>query len=102
MEIRRVGSQPSGKGPAEYFTGMVLMDPLFGPSDSARWNGVSVTFATQRSILPTATKARSAVRRGLRLPSRRLCSARLRDGADVVGQPAFLRPTIIRAGSWPR
>ena len=29
MEIKRSGSQPSGKGPAEYFTGTVRIDPLF-------------------------------------------------------------------------
>jgi hypothetical protein len=29
MEIKRSGSQPSGKGPAEYFAGTVRVDPLF-------------------------------------------------------------------------
>ena len=29
MEIKRNGSQPSAKGPAEYFTGAVRIDPLF-------------------------------------------------------------------------
>ncbi|RYJ01680.1 MAG: cupin domain-containing protein, partial [Acetobacteraceae bacterium] len=27
MEIKRAGSQPSGKGPAEWFTGTVRIDP---------------------------------------------------------------------------
>jgi quercetin dioxygenase-like cupin family protein len=36
MEIKRSGSQPSGKGPAEYFTGTVRIDPLFTPPDPAR------------------------------------------------------------------
>ena len=31
MEIKRSGSQPSGKGPAEYFTGTVRIDPLNDP-----------------------------------------------------------------------
>jgi len=31
MEIKRVGSQPSGKGPSEWFTGTVRIDPLFNP-----------------------------------------------------------------------
>lgn len=44
MEIQRSGSQPSGKGPAEYFTGMVRIDPLFHPPDPARAFGASVTF----------------------------------------------------------
>jgi hypothetical protein len=29
MEIKRSGSQPSSKGPAEWFTGGVIIDPLF-------------------------------------------------------------------------
>ena len=44
MEIRRSGSQPSGKGPGEYFTGTVRLDPLFQANDPARANGLSVTF----------------------------------------------------------
>ena len=44
MEIKRNGSQPSGKGPAEWFTGTVRIDPLFQPTDPARANGSSVTF----------------------------------------------------------
>ena len=41
---RRIGSQPSGKGPAEYFTGTVRIDPLFQAPDPARVAGASVTF----------------------------------------------------------
>ena len=44
MEIKRNGSQPSGKGPAEYFTGTVRVDPLFRTSAPARTVGASVTF----------------------------------------------------------
>ncbi len=44
MEIKRSGSQPSGKGPAEYFTGTVRVDPLFEAPDPARARGASVTF----------------------------------------------------------
>lgn len=44
MEIRRSGSQPSAKGPAEYFTGTVRIDPLFQAKDPARAVGNSVTF----------------------------------------------------------
>src|SRR5438876_4090024 len=44
MDIKRSGSQPSGKGPAEYFTGAVRTDPLFEAPDPARVVGVSVTF----------------------------------------------------------
>ena len=44
MEIKRIGSQPSAKGPAEWFTGTVRMDPLFNPAEPGRVAGVSVTF----------------------------------------------------------
>jgi quercetin dioxygenase-like cupin family protein len=44
MEIKRSGSQPSGKGPEEYFTGTVRIDPLFNPPAPARAFGASVTF----------------------------------------------------------
>jgi quercetin dioxygenase-like cupin family protein len=44
MEIKRSGSQPSGKGPADYFTGTVRVDPLFHAPDPARAVGASVTF----------------------------------------------------------
>jgi quercetin dioxygenase-like cupin family protein len=44
MEMRRNGSQPSGRGPAEYFTGIVRIDPLFESPDPARARGASVTF----------------------------------------------------------
>jgi len=44
MDIKRSGSQPSGKGPAESFTGAVRIDPLFQAPDPARAVGSSVTF----------------------------------------------------------
>lgn len=44
MHIRRSGSQPSAKGPAEYFTGEVRVDSLFEPPAPARVLGASVTF----------------------------------------------------------
>ena len=44
MEIKRSGSQASGKGPADYFTGTVRIDPLFNPPAPARAFGASVTF----------------------------------------------------------
>jgi len=44
MDIKRNGSQPSGKGPDEYFTGTVRIDPLFEAPDPARVRGGSVTF----------------------------------------------------------
>ena len=44
MEIKRIGSQPSGKGPEEYFTGQVRIDPLFAPPEPARVAMALVTF----------------------------------------------------------
>ena len=44
MEIKRIGSQPSGRGPAEWFTGTVRIDPLFGATAPARAAGKAVTF----------------------------------------------------------
>ena len=44
MDIKRSGSQASGKGPAEYFTGTVRVDPLFNSPAPARVMGASVTF----------------------------------------------------------
>ena len=42
--ISRAGSQPSVKGPAEYFTGNVRIDPLFTAKDAAQFSGAYVTF----------------------------------------------------------
>jgi quercetin dioxygenase-like cupin family protein len=44
VEIKRAGGQPSGKGPAEWFTGTVRIDPLFSPPEPAQVTGGLVTF----------------------------------------------------------
>ena len=44
MDIKRNGSQPSTKGSAEYFTGVVRIDPLFAANAPARAAGNAVTF----------------------------------------------------------
>ncbi len=44
MEIKRSGSQPSGIGPADWFSGQVRIDPLFAAPEPARVRGASVTF----------------------------------------------------------
>ena len=44
MQIKRSGSQPSAKGPADWFTGTVRIDPLFQGNSPARAFGASVTF----------------------------------------------------------
>jgi quercetin dioxygenase-like cupin family protein len=44
MEIKKCGSRPSARGPEEYFTGTVRVDPLFEAPDPARARSASVTF----------------------------------------------------------
>jgi quercetin dioxygenase-like cupin family protein len=44
MDIKRSGTDPSGKGPAEWFTGAVRIDPLFSPPEPSRAAGALVTF----------------------------------------------------------
>ena len=44
MEIKRNGSEASGRGPGEYFTGAVRVDRLFEAPEPARVVGASVTF----------------------------------------------------------
>src|ERR1700753_4472344 len=44
MEIKRVGSQPSGKGPADWLTGAVRIASIFQAPDPARAVGATVTF----------------------------------------------------------
>ena len=44
MDIKRNGSQPSSKGPADWFTGTVRIDALFQAHDPARAVGACVTF----------------------------------------------------------
>jgi quercetin dioxygenase-like cupin family protein len=44
MDITRAGSQPSGKGPSEWFTGTVRIDPLFSAPALARAASAAVSF----------------------------------------------------------
>ena len=44
MEITRIGSRPSSKGPEDWFTGSVRIDPLFQPNDARRGAAATVTF----------------------------------------------------------
>jgi hypothetical protein len=43
MDIKRTGSRPSGRGPAEYFTGYVRIDPLFDALEPARARGARMS-----------------------------------------------------------
>ncbi|MDX8491781.1 cupin domain-containing protein [Mesorhizobium sp. VK22B] len=44
MDILRAGTRPSGRGPADWFTGTVRINPLFNPFDAGRAQGAQVTF----------------------------------------------------------
>ncbi|MCZ7471619.1 cupin domain-containing protein [Agrobacterium sp. O3.4] len=44
MEILRAGTRVSAKGPEDWFTGTVRIDPLFNPFDAERVQGAQVTF----------------------------------------------------------
>lgn len=44
QKIIRNGSQPSAKGPAEYFTGTVRLDTMFAAEEPGRATGAVVTF----------------------------------------------------------
>ncbi len=44
MEIKQSGTRPSAKGPEDWFTGTVRIDPLFDVAEPGRVNGASVTF----------------------------------------------------------
>src|SRR5438034_2495491 len=44
MDIKKAGSQPSAKGPSDWFTGSVRIDPLFQAPGPALVQGASVTF----------------------------------------------------------
>jgi quercetin dioxygenase-like cupin family protein len=44
MNIHRIGSRPSTKGPADWFTGTVRIDPLIDAAEPARVGSAAVTF----------------------------------------------------------
>lgn len=96
MDIKRSGSQPSGKGPAEYFAGTVRVDPLFEAHDPARALGVSVTFepgARQSALFYVDAYARVrsgaravAAHQGRRRPSDSMTHQGAHKGAKVTSR----------------
>lgn len=79
MEIKRSGSQPAGKGPADYFAGSVRIDPLFQAPDPARVLGASVTFE------PGARPLRRRPRRRAELGLSGRCELREKRKAGKAG-----------------
>ena len=59
LDIKRNGSRPSGKGPAEYFTGTVRIDPLFAAHGPARACGGAAS-PSSPAPAPPGTPIRSA------------------------------------------
>ena len=76
MEIKRVGTQPSAKGPSEWSTGTVRIDPLFQAPDPALVQGAGVTFE------PGARTAYGTRIHSVRLSSSRRGVAARNGGAD--------------------
>ena len=80
MELKRAGSQPSMKGPQEWFTGTVRIDPLNAPPPPARVSCAAVTFE------PNARTAWHTHPLGQTL---RTCAARRR--SDALAMSSGLR-----------
>ena len=104
MEIKRNGTQAAIQGPADWFTGMVRIDPLFLQTEEpARATGASVTFEPGartawhthplgQTLIVTAGRGRVQREGG---PIEEICSgdvawyhARLDDYNEWQGQPA--------------
>jgi quercetin dioxygenase-like cupin family protein len=66
MEIKRSGSQSSTRGPADWFTGNVRIDPLFKAAEPAHVRGASVTFEPGARNGVAYASARSNVNRYFR------------------------------------
>ncbi len=77
MDIKRAGSQPSGKGSADWFTGAVRIDPLCQTQAPARVNAAKVTFEAGARTARRAAAADPIDRFASRAPLRtRIASAR--------------------------
>jgi quercetin dioxygenase-like cupin family protein len=62
LSLARAGTQPSQKGPAEYFTGSVRIDPLFQATESTQASGAYVTFeAGARSAWHTHPRGQTLI-----------------------------------------
>jgi hypothetical protein len=70
LEIKRAGTQPSAKGPSDWFTGTVRIDPLFQASDPSLVQGASVIFEPG-SLAYTPVRPNADCHRRLRLGSAR-------------------------------
>ena len=107
MEIRRSGSQPSGKGPGEYFTGAVRIDPLFEAPDPARIRGAASTSSrgthSMAFPIPGTTKL-ARLEENIAAAARELTADDLReiesDASKITVQGDTL-PRKAGAHAWP-
>jgi hypothetical protein len=63
MDIKRSGSRPSGKGPADWFTGTVRIDPLFEAPAPGRVSGASVSFEVTYHVFVNKRNTKTERRR---------------------------------------
>ena len=88
MEIKRSGSQPSAKGPAEYFTGVVRVDPLFQAPNPARVSGAQAC-----ALIPGAS------RNGMTLAAARWRGFGREDANELsrhVALPVIVGATVLK------
>ena len=92
MYIKRAGLQPSAKGPADWFTGTVRIDPLFEAPNPARVRGASVTFEPgARTAWQSSAACTTSTREGGRM---RLASSFC--GRQVCNAPGYSRQPDTR------
>ena len=92
MEIKRSGSQPSRKGPAEYFTGTVRIDPVFDAPEPARIRcakGNRAAIARERGLTISQKK------RQLQHRIKQFCKAACGQMTGRASNPEF--PDIAKA-----
>jgi opacity protein-like surface antigen len=92
--VTRAGSQPATKGPAQYFTGNVRVDPLFTANESAAYSGGQVTFEPgARSNWHTHPAGQRLIGRSHLVSARRQALARslADDGNDAYRAQRFAR-----------
>ena len=93
MKIKRIGSQASYKGPADYFTGIVRVDPLFdSPDPLLLGNYLTYTITVSNSGPATAT---GLVVVDTLPPAVNFISASPTNSYTIVGQVVTFTNTIV-------
>ena len=124
MDIKRSGSQPSAKGPADYFTGTVRIDPLFEAPAPARVRRRErhlrarrphgLAYPSARSdpdrhlglrtgaALGRPDRGNPAGRRGVDSAGREALAWRRAEHRDDAISPFRRRSTAVRSRGWKR